>query len=236
MLLFMGDGTGETVDPDGCTFEITGLFFAFMGGGEYTLLSNLVGTSLILWLSGGTFKASSYNITVASIYGENAAIIYMGSGTWTLSDYGNTWTTDNTCTIYCQTSTLKFTNIYEDRQVTFAFNPGVEFYNIWYAGKGTFNLYYYFTCNEFKVTNAANTIVFQQTATFTISTLNINGTSGNLVTIKSFSNGHQHILQVANNADLDYLYIRDSNKTGAGTVHAGSNSTDVDNNDGWLFP
>ena len=57
-----------------------------------------------------------------------------------------------------------------------------------------------------------------------------------MITINSSITDTQHTLSKASGTvDCDYLSLRDSNATGGATWNPGTNSTDVANNDGWVF-
>src|SRR3989339_146280 len=85
--------------------------------------------------------------------------------------------------------------------------------------------------------NPSNTITFPASATQTITnTFSCTGTAGNTITINSSSAGTKANLSKASGSiSCDYLALTDSNATGGATWNAGSHSTNVSNNSGWVF-
>jgi hypothetical protein len=81
------------------------------------------------------------------------------------------------------------------------------------------------------------TITFPASTTTTVSNFNVNGTAGNLVTLNSSSAGTRATLnRIGGGAvSVNYLSIRDSNATPSLTWYAGTTSTNVSNNIGWIF-
>ena len=80
------------------------------------------------------------------------------------------------------------------------------------------------------------TFQFASGSTTTVTNWYVSGTSGNLVTIRSSTNGSAHTLSKSTGTvSSDYLSIRDSTATGGAVWYAGANSTNVSNNTGWIF-
>lgn len=80
------------------------------------------------------------------------------------------------------------------------------------------------------------TFTFTSGTTTTLTNWNVNGTSGNLVTINSSTAGSAHTLSKASGTvSADYLSIQDSTATGGASWYAGANSTNVSGNTGWTF-
>ena len=92
------------------------------------------------------------------------------------------------------------------------------------------------TFNDITSTQRPATITFTSGNTNTFNNFSVNGTAGNLVTINSTVAGSQHTLtKVGGVVSCNYLSIRDSNATPATTWYAGTTSTNVSNNTGWIF-
>ena len=88
------------------------------------------------------------------------------------------------------------------------------------------------------LTTAATPVTFTFTVgtTQTITNWNLNGTAGNLVTINSSTAAVPALLSKASGTvSADYLSIQDSSATGGASWYAGSNSTNVSGNSGWIF-
>lgn len=80
------------------------------------------------------------------------------------------------------------------------------------------------------------TVQFTAGTTQTFTNFSLTGTAGNLVTINSSSAGSQATLSKSSGTvSVNYLSIRDSNATGGAAWYAGTNSTNVSNNTGWIF-
>jgi hypothetical protein len=92
------------------------------------------------------------------------------------------------------------------------------------------------TFNDITSTQRPATITFTSGTTNTFNNFSVNGTAGNLVTINSTVAGTQHtLIKVGGIVSGNYLSIRDSNATPATTWYAGTTSTNVSNNTGWIF-
>lgn len=91
------------------------------------------------------------------------------------------------------------------------------------------------TLNFSDVTNA-RTLSLQASRQFNITTFNVNGTSGKLMSIISSSAATAAtISKTSGTVSCDYLSIQDSTATGGAAFYAGANSTNVSGNTGWIF-
>lgn len=79
------------------------------------------------------------------------------------------------------------------------------------------------------------TFTFTSGSTTTVTNWNINGTSGNLVTINSTSTSQHTLSKSSGTVDATNLNISYSNATGGATWNAGIGSIDGGNNTGWRF-
>jgi hypothetical protein len=80
------------------------------------------------------------------------------------------------------------------------------------------------------------TFTFTSGSTQTVTTFNINGTAGNLVTINASTAGTAAtISKTSGTVNANYLTIQDSTATGGAIWYAGANSTNVSGNTGWIF-
>jgi len=92
------------------------------------------------------------------------------------------------------------------------------------------------TFNDITSTQRPATITFASGSTNTFNNFSVNGTAGNLITINANVAGTQHTLvKVGGVVSCNYLSIKDSNATPATTWYAGTTSTNVSNNTGWIF-
>jgi hypothetical protein len=89
--------------------------------------------------------------------------------------------------------------------------------------------------NSYNAT-AATSIRFTSGTTQTVLDFTAAGTSGKVLTIDSTTPGTAATLSKATGTvSVDYLSIQDSTATGGATWYAGSNSTNVSGNTGWVF-
>jgi hypothetical protein len=108
------------------------------------------------------------------------------------------------------------------------------------AGTGSFTISGDNTFNDFKDTGTAgHSILFTAGSTQTVSTWNVNGAVGNLITINSTTTGTHTLSKASGTVISDYLNIQHSVAGGGATWYAGANS--IDNNgvttagSGWIF-
>lgn len=206
--------------------------------GTYTLQDNLTISTQIV-VNRGTFNTGNKNITCLGINGNvgNTIGLTLGSSTITVTGTGSSWamTTGGNLTLSAGTSTIKLTDASSSSK-TFA-GGNKTYYNLWLtgAGTGTFIISGGNTFNDFKVDTPPHTIQFPAFTQQTVTTFTVNGTAGNLMTLQSTTNGNAWIISCGTGTiTCDYLSIRDSSATGGATFIAGTHSTDVSNNTGWI--
>jgi len=89
---------------------------------------------------------------------------------------------------------------------------------------------------DLTATTRPSTITFTISTTQTFAAFTLSGTAGNLVTINSSTAGTQATLSKnSGTVSVGYLSIRDSAATGGAQWYAGTTSTNVSNNTGWIF-
>jgi hypothetical protein len=91
--------------------------------------------------------------------------------------------------------------------------------------------------NLTKNVTSADTLTFEngETQTFT-GTMNLQGASGNLLSLRSDSTPTQWNIDPQGTRTISYLNVKDSNNINSTKIAIeGFNITDSDNNDGWLF-
>ena len=201
---FKAADLGHTVKTNGMVFG-KGVSFYGAGGG-WTLLDNLTGNDLFN-VFGGTFDANDFNITAKAIqfdiWDSGDTIVYMGDGTWTATgnDTNTSWgnfTTftnygswgDYLVTVYCEGSTIKFTDSTANPKTFYINDTATDPYNnLWLTGNGTGEFIIEsegsITFNEFRIDTPPHTLKFQNGTTTYVSSFIANGTVGNPITIDS---------------------------------------------------
>ncbi len=110
------------------------------------------------------------------------------------------------------TSTLKLTDATSSTK-TFA-GSNNTYYNVWITGSGTgeYTITGSNTFHDFKVDTPPHTINFQAGSIQNLETFTVNGTAGNLMTLKSTSSGSPFFLHkiTPGTISCDYLSIKDS--------------------------
>lgn len=220
-------------------------------GGTYTLLSNLLTTSVQMTVAGnGTFDANGHDVDAAlGCNFQGAAALRMGSGTWTVgyNTSGTVWQcpTAAGATLDAGTSTLIIGPTSGASVVSAGMSNVTAFaYNIVQAQVGTasFTFSGQFTANVLRAgapagRNVAQTINFNANQTVTLTSgagWQIAGSAGALVTLQS-SSGSWNIVCPSGIVSGDYLSLKNSHASGGASFYAGANSTNVSNNTGWQF-
>jgi hypothetical protein len=113
---------------------------------------------------------------------------------------------------------------------------GRTFNNVYQAGAGNLTLLGNSTFNTLGATVANTTVTFTAATTQTVSNFSMKGNVGNIITLNSSTAGSKwKISMLASWPTADYLAISDSNATGGASWYAGAHSTNVANNQGWIF-
>jgi hypothetical protein len=205
-------------------------------GGTLTLQDNITQTASALSQGAGTLNANGVNVSLLSYlnYGT-AATLQMGSGTWTLNGTGTVWSRVGSATITPQTSTIVLANTSSTAK-TFA-GAGLTYNNLTITGGGT-GAVIITGSNTFNVLaiGAPKTVTFTHGTAQTVTRFAAAGSSGNVITLNSDSAGNTwYLSQASGTVSCDYLSLQDSTATGGASWYAGSNSTNVSNNAGWVF-
>lgn len=190
-------------------------------------------------IGSGTFNTNNHNVTAPSIQGSGSITrtINMGSGTWTVTGTGaNAWFfgTTSGLTLNPGTSTIKLT-ANSSSGTTFD-GGGLTYNNIWNAsaGSGALTIVGSNTFNDFR-SDAGRTIRFTDSTTTTVSSLNLNGTVGNLITLACTISGSWTISDSTGTNTVTLCSISRSVATG-GASFVAINSVNGGNNVGWIFP
>lgn len=250
-------GTGAITFSDRATQSITSAGRTFTQSLAVTALTGTtrlldalnIGTST-LTLNSGTFDANNYNVTIGTLSSSNSNVrtLAIGSGTWTIINTGNAWTTTTSTNMTVTgTGTISMTA----SAVAKNFSGGsLAYTNITLNQGGPASLTISGS-NTFKdITNSygatgATTILFTSGTTQTVSQFTAAGTAGNLLTLDAVTAGTRATIAYsgAGNPSVDYLNVQDMAFTpGPATDgstpyrwYLGANSTNSGNNTGGLF-
>lgn len=241
--IFQLTGTAaQTITTNGTT--IPRLSFAKTdGSGSVTLLDDLSVGSVEMNGSNTnvTFSTGGFDINASDLFS-----LTLGLGTFDFS--GSTITSGGGVTISSLIGTVVSTNssiILTSSAAgitTFAgsghtydkviFNRGANTNANQITGNNTINELH-------DLGTAAHILQFGNNSTQTINLFNVNGSSGNLITIRPATNSGANRANFTKSGggiiSCDYLNIVRSNASPGSTWYAGANSTDGGNNTGWIF-
>jgi hypothetical protein len=185
-------------------------------------------------LNAGTLDFGNQSVTFGSFNcsGSSTKIINLGSGTITITGSGSAWTANFTGTVVNPgTATIRMTSA---SAKTFETLTGQGCYNLVQAGAGTLTIIGSSTFNSISNSVQPTTILFPNN-TFTVASLNLNGTAGNLVTIGSTIAANYTINYTGSTiSTLNFVTISRATIDRAGAVFA-TNSTDGGNNTNITF-
>ena len=205
-----------------------------------SLQDDYVGTYPIataIEVTSGTLNLNNHNVTAGGIVlaGSSLKTINLGSGNIILNGSGTVWganASNGNTTVIPGTSTIFLSNASAK-----TFDGGSRtYYNVVQAGAGNLTIQGNNTLNTLSANTANTAIIFTANTTTTVSNFTVSGNAGNLVTLKSSTTGTKFNLSAASGViSVDYLSISDSNATGGASWYAGSHSSNVANNVGWIF-
>jgi hypothetical protein len=227
--------TNGNLTTNGVTIPALGLY---ANGYTLTLQDDLTVSSNI-YIDRGTFNANNKNVTTGRFYtispsAPNTNEIQMGSGDWIVTN--NIWEINSATTLTKDTANLKFTSTFNG---ALSFNGGGKTYNdIWFnrgTSTGIITITGSNTFANFKDTGTeAHTIKFTDETTQTITSLDINGSSGKLITLTGTSTDGWTISDTTGTNLVEYCDISYSTAEG-GAIWNAKHSTDGGNNTGWNF-
>lgn len=239
---FGATSTGKTITVAGKTLGAT----TFNGaGGGWTLQDAFVSSGAIT-LTNGSLDTNNQTISSTTfVYsGTGTASLTLGTSVLTLSGTGTAWS-------FATATGLTFSGasasiILSDNTTTAkTFAGGGYTYGslqIGATGGSTAIATYTFTgantFNAFSSTKSvASTLAFPINTTTTFKLFTVSGSAGNLITVKSGTNGTKTTLSFTGTGvvSVDYLSIQDNTATPVLTWYAGAHSTNVSNNTGWVF-
>lgn len=214
VLTFAGRGS-QTITSAGKTFSQP--LTIDSPSGPVSQLDALISGNLTtaLNLVSGIYDANGYNFAASgaiSVNGSETRTLALGSGTWTVSNYGNMWQVSGTNVTVTGTGSIRMTSTIAK---TFSGGNIQTYPTLVQAGTGTLTIT---GSNKFAdITNTAiGRVQFTGGTTNEFGDFNLNGVSGNLLQVGS-TNTTQAILK----------------KPGAWNV--GANSTNAGNNTGLTF-
>jgi hypothetical protein len=230
--------SGGTITTNGNTLYSAVSVFAT---GTWTLGDALTISNNVLW-SRGSFVTANFNVSAKYYDFSGATNVSLGSSTLTASEFDGSnqaWAIDSGVTLSAGTSTIKITDATSATKIFTG--AGKTYYNIWFApgtGTGKLKIAGANTFNDIKDDGTiAHTIEFPAGVTQTVSSFTVSGNSGQLISLRSSSNGSQFTLSKSSGTvTCNYLDIKDSNAAGGASWVPGANSVDSGNNSGWIFP
>ena len=231
-LAFNSTSGTQLITTNGVTINAPVTFSGI--GGTFRLEDNLtVGSTRIVTLSAGTLDLNARTLTSGSFTSGGAVVRSIAFNGGTFACAGATWTASGS---NFTTSGLGTINLTSASSKTFN-GGGYSFPTLNQGGAGALVITGANTFANITNTVQPSTITFPASTTTTVGNFNVSGTAGNLITLNSSSAGTQATLARIGGGTVsaNYLSIRDSNATPSLTWYAGTTSTNVSNNTGWIF-
>ena len=195
-----------------------------------------MGSTRTLTLTAGTLDANNKNVTTGLFSSSNTNVrtLTMGSGTWAITGAGDAWDTSTATnlTLNANTSTISMTS---SSAKTFK-NAGVAtYYTLNQGGTGALTINAGATFYSITNTIQPAFIYFPAGQTVTTTTFLVNGTSGNLMSLRSTTPGSVwNLVQASGAVGITYVDIQDSNASGGASFQC-INGVNSGNNTGWTF-
>jgi len=201
--------------------------------GTATLAGNLT-LSGALTLTQGSLTCSTYAVQSATFASTGALTRSItGSGTYTITGAGATAFSNASATGITITGLI--ISMTAATAKTFA-GGGGSYPTLNQGGAGALTISGDNSFADLTATTRPSTITFTISTTQTFADFTLSGTAGNLVTINSSTAATQATLSKSSGTvSVNYLSIRDSAATGGANWYAGTTSTNVSNNTGWIF-
>lgn len=232
-------GAGGDAVP-GAADDVT--FDASSGGGVVTITATQSVNSITGGAHTGTVDFNGQTVTSKTISwsGTGVRTLTLGAATINL-------TATSVSNFWDLTTTTNLT--FSGASATFVIGS-YAFTRTWIGGGKTYGTLTYtvagsagqlnlkgtntFTTLNFSDTNNARTLQFDGSNTITVTNFNVNGTVGKLMTITNGS-GTTTLSKASGIVVCDYLSITRQSAGGGATWYAGSHSTNVTGNSGWIF-
>jgi hypothetical protein len=227
----------KTITTNGETIDFPIIFNGV--GGTWQLQDALtIGATRLTTLTAGTFGLNGYTCTAAggfTVTGSGTKVLAHGTADLVISLAGATAFNATGATNLTSTGTGKI-NMTSATAKTFVGN-GNSYATLNQGGAGALTIT---GSNTFQnITNSVQpaTVLFTAGTTNTFTNdFDLNGTSGNLITINSVTAASTFTLSKASGTvDVSFCSIKDSIATGGAAWYAGTTSTNGGNNTGWLF-
>lgn len=232
----------QTLKTNGC--QIRSMTKTDVGSNPNTsTLSILDNLSMVnaLTILCGTFDANDFGITASSFLssqGNGNRIVYMKSGTWTISNgYWdvNSLSDSSSLTLYSGTSSLVL-----DLNSPVFYGGGKTYYNVSVDTQTSTDITIYDSNTFNNLSNVDQPVIlyFQAGTTQTFANFGLAGTAGNLVTIQSDTPGTvANFYKSGSAVNANYLAIQDLSVAPASSWQAliTNNNSNLGNNYGWIF-
>jgi hypothetical protein len=210
-------------------------------GGTWTLGSAFSVNNGTLTLTNGTFSTSASNYAVNSANfssnNSNTRTLNLNASTYTLTSTSWTCITATNLTVSGSGATVTMIGASAKTFSGGSANWGAITLDQGGAGRLTISGSNTFAgiSNSYNATGATS-IRFTSGTTQTVTSFTAAGTAGKVLTIDSTTPATAATLSKASGTvSVDYVSIQDSTATGGATWNAGSNSTNVSGNTGWVF-
>ena len=202
--------------------------------GTYTLADNLtIGSTRTFTLTQGTFNLNAKTASMGLFSSTGSIVRSIAFNGGTIVTSGATFTASGTNLTTSGTGVISMTSA---SSKTFA-GGGFSYPTLNQGGAGALVITGANTFQNITNTVQPATITLPSSTTTTVSNFNLNGTAGNLITLNSSTSGTQATLARigGGTVSVNYLSIKDSSATPSLTWYAGTTSTNVSNNTGWIF-
>lgn len=183
----------------------------------------------------GTLTCGAATLSIVKLTTGASSTLNLNSATVSLTGTGTIATIDAGTTVNASTSTLKVTNSSASTKILSL--QGKTYNNLWLAhgSTGTVTIQGSNTFNDYKITSTTGAVLHTAGTTQTVTSITWNGSAGNLITVRSSSNGSAwNISKSSGTVTVTFCSIRDSAAAGGATFLANS-STNVSGNSGWMF-
>lgn len=213
-------------------------------GGTYTL-QDALSTASNFFITSGSFVSGSFNITCLAVSSNNSNTRSITLGTSSISVTSTATSTPwNTSTVTGLTlsgasATVNISNASANVRTiapggltigTLTYTVAGSTGSLSIQGSNTFG-----TINFSDATNARSLLFGAGTTTTIISSFNVQGTAGKLMTVSSLTAATHTLSKASGVVDGRYLNISYSIATGGAQWYAGVTSTNGGNNTGWIF-
>lgn len=228
------------------TFTIGGAdvnteYFTIDYAADYILVGNFELSGTALFNIKGSFDANDYDIATGQVQlSDGIGTLNMGAGTWELYGTGYVWfDTGATHTRNEETSTILISDTSSNSKTMLIQNSYQHYHNIVITGDNVnFDVNNNPTFDSLVIDTPGlpTGTIFKSFYTYNVGDFVATGTPGNEIIIKSDSGGSWFELSKGSGTVVcDYLSLQDSHAVGGATFLAGSHSTDVSGNSGWIF-